>query len=76
MWFIRYRVKLSDFGSEEFREESGIVFAENLGDAAKILENNYKDELFSIIRLEYVTDGPVIFGLPDHIIDEIEELRM
>lgn len=76
MWFIRYRVKLSDFGSEEFREESGIVFAENLGDAAKILENNYKDELFSIIRLEYITDGPLIFGLPDHIIDEIDTLHV
>ena len=76
MWFIRYRVKLSNFGSEEFREESGLVYAANLGEAAETLEKNYQDELFSIIRLEYVTDGPIIFGLPDHIIDEIDTLHV
>lgn len=76
MWFIRYRVKLSSDGSEDFREESGLVYAENLGDAAAMIEKEHRNELFSIVRLEYVTDGPIIFNLPDSIIDEIEALHV
>ena len=76
MWFIRYRVKLSSDGSEDFREESGLVYAENLGDAAAMIEKEHRNELFSLVSLDYVTDGPIIINLPDSIIDENEALHV
>lgn len=67
-WFIRYSVRLE---LSERPIEFGIVCAENLGEAAKKLEDFYGPDLIEILQLRYLEEGLIL--LPKEVVDSIEE---
>ena len=67
-WFIRYSVRLE---LSEHPIEFGIVCAENLGEAAKKLEDFYGPDLLEILQLKYLEEDLIL--LPKEVVDSIEE---
>ncbi len=67
-WFIRYSVRLE---LSERPIEFGIVCAENLGEAAKKLEDFYGPDLIEILQLKYLEEELIL--LPKEVVDSIEE---
>lgn len=67
-YFVRYSVKY-----DELVNESGIVCATDLGDAANQIEEFYSDTLYAITRLEYMGGDSVLCGISDEAIDMLEK---